>query len=83
MFDGRAKENKGMRKGSYTLVHKGVNGPNQAIYNLTQAGIVLSFTILPRIGGQGMAGERILNGLRKYRQRYKKPDKAGRSRLLG
>lgn len=29
-----------------------------------------------------MAGERILDGLRKYRQRYKKSDKAGRSRLL-
>ena len=55
---------------------------NQAIYNLTQAGIVLSFAILPRIGVQGMAGERILDGLRKYRQRYKKSDKAGRSRLL-
>jgi len=29
-----------------------------------------------------MAGERILDGLRKYRTRYKKADKAGRSRLL-
>jgi len=29
-----------------------------------------------------MAGERILDGLRKYRVRYKKTDKAGRSRLL-
>ncbi len=29
-----------------------------------------------------MAGERVLDGLRMYRKRYKKADKAGRSRLL-
>ena len=29
-----------------------------------------------------MAGERVLEGLRTYRMRYKKADKAGRSRLL-
>ncbi len=29
-----------------------------------------------------MAGERILDGLRKYRKRYTKSDKAGKSRLL-
>jgi len=29
-----------------------------------------------------MAGERILDGLKKYRQRYKKSDRAGRTRLL-
>jgi transposase InsO family protein len=31
---------------------------------------------------QGVAGERILDGLKKYRTRYKKADKAGRSALL-
>ena len=47
-----------------------------------RAGYRLVICDLTQTGGWPMAGERVLDGLRMYRKRYKKADKAGRSRLL-